>query len=99
MTELHAIPIWGIGDVLAGDSIADLIVEALAIGGLRLHVGDVLVVKHKIVSKAEGRTVELATREAISRRQAFRREKRFRRPRHRASACAKPSGWSDASTC
>jgi coenzyme F420-0:L-glutamate ligase/coenzyme F420-1:gamma-L-glutamate ligase len=60
MMELHALPIWGIGDVLAGDSVADLIVDALALGGLRLHVGDILVVKHKIVSKAEGRTVELA---------------------------------------
>jgi coenzyme F420-0:L-glutamate ligase/coenzyme F420-1:gamma-L-glutamate ligase len=61
MTELHAIPVWGIGDVLAGDSVADLIVDALATGGLRLRAGDILVVKHKIVSKAEGRTVELAT--------------------------------------
>ena len=61
MTELHASPIWGIGDVSPGDSIADLIVEALATGGLRLHAGDILVVKHKIVSKAEGRMVELAT--------------------------------------
>ena len=61
MTELHAIPVWGIGDVLPGDSIADLIVDALATSGLRLHAGDILVVKHKIVSKAEGRMVELAT--------------------------------------
>ncbi|HEY4931834.1 MAG TPA: coenzyme F420-0:L-glutamate ligase [Terriglobales bacterium] len=61
MTELHAIPVWGIGDVVAGDSIADLIVEVLATGGLRFHAGDILVVKHKIVSKAEGRTVELVT--------------------------------------
>jgi len=61
MTELHAIPVWGIGDVLPGHSIADLIVDALALGGFRLHVGDILVVKHKIVSKAEGRMVALAT--------------------------------------
>ena len=61
MTELHAIPVWGIGDVLPGDSIAALVVEALATSGLRLHAGDILVIKHKIVSKAEGRTVELAT--------------------------------------
>jgi len=60
-SELHAIPIWGIGEVLPGDSIADLIVDALALGGFRLHVGDILVIKHKIVSKAEGRMVELAT--------------------------------------
>jgi len=59
--ELHAIPVRGIGEVLPGDSIADLIVDALALGGLRLHVGDILAVKHKIVSKAEGRMVELAT--------------------------------------
>lgn len=61
MMELHALPIWGIGDVVSGDSVADLIVDALALGGLRLHVGDILVVKHKIVSKAEGRMVELST--------------------------------------
>jgi coenzyme F420-0:L-glutamate ligase/coenzyme F420-1:gamma-L-glutamate ligase len=59
--ELHAIPIWGIGEVLQGDNIADLIVDSLALGGLRFHVGDILVVKHKIVSKAEGRMVALAT--------------------------------------
>lgn len=58
---LQAIPVWGIGDVLPGDSIGDVIVEALATGGLRLHAGDILVVKHKIVSKAEGRMVDLAT--------------------------------------
>ena len=39
--------------------IADLVVDALALGGLRLHDGDILVVKHKIVSKAEGRMVAL----------------------------------------
>src|SRR5664279_3185848 len=61
MTELHAIPIWGIGDVMSGDSIADLIVDALALGGLRLQVGDILLVKHKIVSKAEGRMVDVET--------------------------------------
>lgn len=58
--ELRAIPVWGIGEIVAGDSIGDLIVDALALSGLRLHVGDILVVKHKIVSKAEGRMVELA---------------------------------------
>ena len=60
-SELHAVPVWGVGEVLSGDSIADLIVDALALGGFRLHVGDILVLKHKIVSKAEGRMVELAT--------------------------------------
>lgn len=59
-SEIQGIPVWGIGEVVPGDSIGDLIVDALARGGLRLHVGDVVVVKHKIVSKAEGRLVELA---------------------------------------
>ncbi len=57
--ELRVLPVLGIRDVFPGDSIADLIVDALALGGLRLHAGDILVVKHKIVSKAEGRTVVL----------------------------------------
>jgi coenzyme F420-0:L-glutamate ligase/coenzyme F420-1:gamma-L-glutamate ligase len=57
--ELRAIPVLGLRDIFAGDSIADLIVDALALGGMRLHDGDVLVVKHKIVSKAEDRKVAL----------------------------------------
>jgi len=59
--ELRAVPVWGMGEVVAGDSIGDLVVDALALSGLRLHVGDILVVKHKIVSKAEGRTIALAS--------------------------------------
>jgi coenzyme F420-0:L-glutamate ligase / coenzyme F420-1:gamma-L-glutamate ligase len=57
--EVRALPVRGIRDVFPGDSVADLIVDALALGGLRLHEGDILVVKHKIVSKAEGRMVAL----------------------------------------
>ena len=57
--EFALIPVLGIPEVKAGDSIADLVVEALALGGCRFHAGDILVVKHKIVSKAEGRIVRL----------------------------------------
>ena len=96
MTELHAIPIWGIGDVLPGDSIADLIVEALATSGLRLHAGDILVVKHKIVSKAEGRMVELATVKPSPAAQALRREERRRRPRHRTRPARGQAGGAQA---
>jgi len=59
--ELRSIPIWGMDEVVPGDSIGDLVVDALALGGFRLHVGDILVVKHKIVSKSEGRLVDLST--------------------------------------
>ena len=69
--ELKAIPVWGIGEVIEDDSIGDLIVDALALSGLRLHVGDILVVKHKIVSKAEGRTVELAGVKPLSAAKRF----------------------------
>ena len=57
--ELRAIPVLGIGDVSSGDSVAGLVVNALASSGLRFHDGDILVVKHKIVSKSEGRMVVL----------------------------------------
>jgi coenzyme F420-0:L-glutamate ligase/coenzyme F420-1:gamma-L-glutamate ligase len=59
INELRALPVLSMRDVFPGDSAADLIVDALALGGLRLHAGDILVVKHKVVSKAEGRTVVL----------------------------------------
>jgi coenzyme F420-0:L-glutamate ligase/coenzyme F420-1:gamma-L-glutamate ligase len=59
--QLRAIPVLGIRDVFAGDSVAALVVDALALGGLRFHDGDILVVKHKIVSKAEGRMVALGS--------------------------------------
>ncbi len=57
--ELRAIPVRGIRDVFEGDSVADLVIDALALGGLRFHEGDILIVKHKIVSKAENCKVQL----------------------------------------
>jgi coenzyme F420-0:L-glutamate ligase/coenzyme F420-1:gamma-L-glutamate ligase len=59
--EIRLIPVPGIPEVRSGDSLADLIVDALALGGRRLQDGDILVIKHKIVAKAEGRTVLLDT--------------------------------------
>lgn len=46
----------GLPEVRAGDDLAELLIAAAG----RLADGDVLVVAHKIVSKAEGRTVALA---------------------------------------
>jgi coenzyme F420-0:L-glutamate ligase/coenzyme F420-1:gamma-L-glutamate ligase len=57
--ELRAMPVRGVRETFPGDSIADLVVDALALGGLRLQDGDILVVKHKVVSKAEDRRVLL----------------------------------------
>jgi coenzyme F420-0:L-glutamate ligase/coenzyme F420-1:gamma-L-glutamate ligase len=47
--------------VQPGDDVADLIVGALAASGLTLQRGDVVVIAQKIVSKAEGRLVDLRT--------------------------------------
>ncbi len=57
--ELLALP--GIPMVKPGDDLAALIAEGLARGGLQLRANDVLVLAQKIVSKAEGRSVDLAT--------------------------------------
>src|ERR1035437_5635053 len=51
----------GIGNVAAGDDLAKILQMAIAAAGLTPAPGDVLVVAQKIVSKAEGRTVDLAT--------------------------------------
>ena len=55
--ELRAVP--GIPMVKAGDDLARLIGARLT-GEFALRAGDVLAIAQKIVSKAEGRTVELA---------------------------------------
>jgi coenzyme F420-0:L-glutamate ligase/coenzyme F420-1:gamma-L-glutamate ligase len=60
-SEIRVIPVPGLPEVRSGHSVADLVVDALALGGRRLQEGDILVVKHKIVAKAEGRTVTLDT--------------------------------------
>jgi coenzyme F420-0:L-glutamate ligase/coenzyme F420-1:gamma-L-glutamate ligase len=56
--QLHGLP--GIGLVQAGDDLGDLIVDAAAADDFPLGATDVVVVASKIVSKAEGRLVDLA---------------------------------------
>jgi coenzyme F420-0:L-glutamate ligase / coenzyme F420-1:gamma-L-glutamate ligase len=59
--ELRLIPIVVAEEIQPGDSIADKLLDALRRRRLRFQLGDILVVKHKIVSKSEGRLVDLAT--------------------------------------
>ena len=59
--ELSIVALAGIPLVREGDNIADLIAQGLAGSGLALRRGDVVVVAQKIVSKAEGRQVDLRT--------------------------------------
>lgn len=57
--ELRIIPVRFADEIKPGDSLADKFLAALRQHKLTLADGDILVVKHKIVSKAEGRLVEL----------------------------------------
>ena len=84
--ELRALPVLSMREVFPGDSIADLVVDTLALGGLRFHEGDILVVKHKIVSKAEGRTVVLDTVKPSAAAKRFAANERRRRPGRRTGA-------------
>ncbi len=59
--ELKIIPVRIAGEIKAGDSLAEKILTALTRQKTSLREGDILVVKHKIVSKAEGQFVELST--------------------------------------
>ncbi len=58
MLSIKSVP--GLPEVQPDDDLAALIAEAMRRARLKLRPGDVLVVAQKIVSKAEGRIVELA---------------------------------------
>ena len=59
--RVELVALDGIPEVSAGDDLGALIAEAAAATGIELADSDVLVVTQKIVSKAEGRLVELAS--------------------------------------
>ena len=57
--EILAVP--GLPMIKPGDDLAALIAEGFARGGIEPRSGDVLAVAQKVVSKSEGRSVDLAT--------------------------------------
>ena len=59
--EVRLIPITLADEIVQGASIVDRLIQALRQSRQRLRPGDILIVKHKIVSKAEGRLVDLVT--------------------------------------
>lgn len=59
--QVHIIPVPVADEIRPGDSLARKLVAALKAKKLVLKAGDILIVKHKIVSKAEGRQVLLDT--------------------------------------
>jgi coenzyme F420-0:L-glutamate ligase/coenzyme F420-1:gamma-L-glutamate ligase len=61
MQELRIIPVHFPDEVRPGDSIAKKLIAALRRANLFLSAGDILVIKHKVISKAEGQLVDLST--------------------------------------
>jgi coenzyme F420-0:L-glutamate ligase/coenzyme F420-1:gamma-L-glutamate ligase len=69
VTSIEIIPVTGLPDVRPGDVIADLIADRTS-----LQVGDVVVVTQKVVSKAEGRLVEVDRDDPLSHKPLVERE-------------------------
>ncbi|MCU1299957.1 MAG: coenzyme F420-0:L-glutamate ligase [Candidatus Sulfotelmatobacter sp.] len=60
-SEIRLIPIVLADEIQSKDSLAEKLLQSLAPRHIVFESGDILVVKHKIVSKAEGRIVDLAS--------------------------------------
>ncbi|WP_025745962.1 coenzyme F420-0:L-glutamate ligase [Kallotenue papyrolyticum] len=60
-TTLQIFGIHGIGEVRAGEDLLSVIERGLRASAVQLQPGDILVVTHKIVSKAEARSIDLRT--------------------------------------
>jgi coenzyme F420-0:L-glutamate ligase/coenzyme F420-1:gamma-L-glutamate ligase len=67
VSRLEVIPLEGIAEIRPEDDLAAVILDAIAAGGEELRTRDVLVVTHKVVSKAEGRVVEVIDEAAYRR--------------------------------
>jgi len=59
--ELRLIPVAVADEIEPGGRLVEKLLDALQIRGCVFESGDILVVKHKIVSKAENRIIDLAT--------------------------------------
>ena len=71
---LAVIPIAGVPEIRPGDELAPLLADAAAAQGTPLLDGDCLVVTQKVVSKAEGRLVEIDPEDRDARRALVDRE-------------------------
>ncbi len=60
-SEIRLIPIQVADEISPGDSLANKLLDAMRRTRMRFQSGDILVVKHKIVSKSEDCVVDLAT--------------------------------------
>jgi coenzyme F420-0:L-glutamate ligase/coenzyme F420-1:gamma-L-glutamate ligase len=62
LSSTQIIPILIDNDISKGDDIADLIMEAIKGRNETLLENDVVVITHKVVSKAEGKVADLTTK-------------------------------------
>jgi coenzyme F420-0:L-glutamate ligase / coenzyme F420-1:gamma-L-glutamate ligase len=60
-TSLQLLPIAGLGEIRQGHDLASLLVAAADKSGINFANGDILAIAQKIVSKAEGRIVDLSS--------------------------------------
>jgi coenzyme F420-0:L-glutamate ligase/coenzyme F420-1:gamma-L-glutamate ligase len=61
IAEIRLIGLPALPEVREGDDLGQMIFDAITSAGLELEEGDVVVVTHKVVSKSEGKLVELHT--------------------------------------
>jgi coenzyme F420-0:L-glutamate ligase / coenzyme F420-1:gamma-L-glutamate ligase len=57
--EIHLVPLLVDDEISRGDSLAEKLLDSMRKRKIAFKSGDILVIKHKIVSKAEGRFVDL----------------------------------------
>jgi coenzyme F420-0:L-glutamate ligase/coenzyme F420-1:gamma-L-glutamate ligase len=71
---VRVLPVIGIGEVVPGADLVEIIATAVRRDGPELHGGDVVVVTQKIVSKSEGRLVTLDHDDAAAKAALVERE-------------------------
>jgi coenzyme F420-0:L-glutamate ligase/coenzyme F420-1:gamma-L-glutamate ligase len=59
--SIQAFPLRGIPEIQPGDSVIEAILASARRSRVQIRRGDILVVKHKIISKAEGRVIALSS--------------------------------------
>src|SRR6267154_448621 len=59
--EIRILPVLVAGEIRHGELLSSRLLAAVKSNGMRFEDGDILVVKHKVVSKAEGAMVALDT--------------------------------------
>jgi coenzyme F420-0:L-glutamate ligase/coenzyme F420-1:gamma-L-glutamate ligase len=60
-TEISLIPIYLADEIKPGDSLTEKLLQSLQKQNLAFQPGDILVLKHKIISKAEGQIIDLSS--------------------------------------